>query len=330
MAKGPVPASAWRLGLSDTLVRGNQSKAEDYSSSHQSPACSQRGSQSAQASGQRIHQRGQCLTSRKMSSTLHMSGQIRAQCHRLALRERSTFERDKRDRKRASSIFFSFSLRFDSWPHMLPFLNQATEPVHMCVPVSHSDLHRSHPLIQVEEMKGKVIRLKMINAPFCPSWHLEHICPSGTRTDMVPASGIKLPFAPSPETAGKGSISVAGTLPPQNHPQGKAAWAHLGAQHIRLRWYLWCGNGLLFIQRTEDVEMIHRSLSDPLPPSILFFSQIFFYSDLVSSSLSYSLAHLSGFPFSIFWNVPSALKILQIYFICTDWADSQVVLWLKK
>lgn len=81
MAEGPIPMSAWRLVLSDTLVRGNQSKAEDFSSSHQSPACSQRASQSAQASGQRIHQRGQRLTSRKMSSTLHTSGQIGAQCH---------------------------------------------------------------------------------------------------------------------------------------------------------------------------------------------------------------------------------------------------------
>lgn len=78
---------------------GNRSKAEDYSCSHQSPACSQSVSQSAQASGPRIHQRGQGLTPRKMSSTLRTSGQIGAQCHRLAKHESSPFKKDKSDRK---------------------------------------------------------------------------------------------------------------------------------------------------------------------------------------------------------------------------------------
>lgn len=94
-----IQMSACRLGLSDRLVGGNQSKAEDYSSSHQSPACSQFASQSAQASGPRIHQRGHGLTSRKMSSTFYTSGQIVSQCHRLSTHERSSFKRDKRDRK---------------------------------------------------------------------------------------------------------------------------------------------------------------------------------------------------------------------------------------
>ena len=64
--------------------------------SHQSPACSRCASQSTQASGPGIHQRGRGLTSRKMSSTLHKSG---AQCHRLAQHERSPFRRNKRDKK---------------------------------------------------------------------------------------------------------------------------------------------------------------------------------------------------------------------------------------
>ncbi|KAK9529403.1 hypothetical protein VZT92_013497 [Zoarces viviparus] len=67
----------------------------------------------------------------------------------------------------------------------------------------------------------------MMNAPLGPSWHLEHICPAGTRTDMVHASGIKLPLALSPEAAGKGSFLAVSTAPASNTPQGNAVWAHL-------------------------------------------------------------------------------------------------------
>lgn len=49
----------WRFGLSARLVGGKLEQSWDYSPSHQSPACSQCVSQSAQASGPRIHQRGQ-------------------------------------------------------------------------------------------------------------------------------------------------------------------------------------------------------------------------------------------------------------------------------
>lgn len=44
------------------------------------------------------------------------------------------------------------------------------------------------------ERDARIIKLKMIYAPFCPSWHLEHICSSGTRTDMAPASGTEPAF----------------------------------------------------------------------------------------------------------------------------------------
>lgn len=81
-------------------------------------------------------------------------------------------------------------------------------------------------------MKGRVIRLKMINAPICPSWHLELICPAGTRTDMLPTSGIKLPFALSPEAPGKVSFPAASTALTSKNPQGSSVWAHLRAQHI--------------------------------------------------------------------------------------------------
>lgn len=74
-------------------------RAADYTSSHQSLALIHRMSQSTQASGQRIHQRGQCLTFRKMSTTLHMPGQIGVQCHWLALHKRLPFKRDSHDKK---------------------------------------------------------------------------------------------------------------------------------------------------------------------------------------------------------------------------------------
>lgn len=131
----------------------------------------------------------------------------------------------------------------------------------------------------------------MINSHFCPSWHLEHIRPTGTGTDMIVASGIVLPFAPifwCWRDAGKESFPVASITPSPTPPQGNAVWAHLGAKHIKQGWYLWCGKGLLFIQRTEDVEMIHWS---PLTPLFLFF----LHSTLFSFSLFYSLLFLSSF-----------------------------------
>lgn len=65
--------------------------------------------------------------------------------------------------------------------------------------------------------------------------------------------------------------SLQKALPrPPNPPQGDAIWAHLGAQHINREWYLWCGNGLFFIQRTA-VEMIH-AVPQTFPFDLFFFS----------------------------------------------------------
>lgn len=98
---------------------GNRSKAEDCSSGHQSPACSRCTSQSGRASGPRIHQRGRGLTYRKMSSTLHTSGQIWAQCHWFAKHGSSPFKGIKRNRKHASRKFLP-QLLFIFWQLVPP------------------------------------------------------------------------------------------------------------------------------------------------------------------------------------------------------------------
>lgn len=50
----------------------------------------------------------QCLTSRKMSSNLHTSGQIGAQCQWLSQHERSAFKTDKRDPPIQNQLPFLF------------------------------------------------------------------------------------------------------------------------------------------------------------------------------------------------------------------------------
>lgn len=96
--------------------------------------------------------------------------------------------------------------------------------------------------------------------------------------------------------------SLQKALPrPPNPPQGDAIWAHLGAQHINREWYLWCGNGLFFIQRTA-VEMIHA-----VPqtfPFDLFFSLFQNDSIYVSSTLFHQIS---------FYHAHKILVPLQIH-----------------
>lgn len=130
----------------------------------------------------------------------------------------------------------------------------------------HSRMHMHTKTTSWVKEWSKIIRLKMINAPFCPSWHLEHICPAGTRTDTVAASGIKPPFAlrllQPPEAAGKGSCPAVRAVLLSSHPSlGETvgvATPEFSTLRERERWYLWCGNRLLFIQRTVSVKPIHR------------------------------------------------------------------------
>ena len=116
---------------------------------------------------------------------------------KLPQHERSVFKRDKRDRKctpvqNLLLFLFKFSnIRSPKAPWLQSCVCERQFP-----PLTPA-------LIQVEEMSGRVMELKMINAPFCPSWHLEHICSSGIRTDMASASGTEPPFAP-PQTPSRG------------------------------------------------------------------------------------------------------------------------------
>lgn len=184
----------------------------------------------------------------------------------------------------------------------IPLEMKCSSTARVCVCLTHSLTHNT--LIQVEEMKGRVIRLKMINAPFCPSWHLEHICPAGTRTDMVPASGIKLPFALSPEAAGKGSFPAASTASSSNPPPRVAQSGPTSE--------------LSTLSRDDiyDVEMacylfsVQRDCSSSDSSLSLSLSQICLCPTLLSSAFNFLLFRsfffcLSGF--SIFSNIPCAL-----------------------
>lgn len=165
----------------------------------------------ARAWGPGIHQRGQGLTYRKMSSTLTRQG-ISEPNVTESLSMRGPFKRDNRDVKMCAYIY----LCSDSDSRLgtpIARIPRGAECVFACLSLTHTPRQRRW---------GGVIRLRMINAPFCQPWHLEHICPAGTRAYMLRASGIKLPFISSPEAEGKGSSSCRQNLPPPTKPSRTA------------------------------------------------------------------------------------------------------------
>lgn len=166
-------------------------------------------------------------------------------------------------------------------------------------------------------MKGRVIRLKMINAPFCPSWHLEHICPAGTRTDMVPASGIKLPFALSPEAAGKGSFPAASTASSSNPPPRVAqsgptselsTLSRDDIYDVEMACYLFS------VQRDcsssdSSLSLSHKSVS----------VQLFSPLHLISFSSALSFSACQDFPYFQIFPVHSVNSLSLFYYWCTGW-----------
>lgn len=165
------------------------------------------------------------------------------------------------------SAFLHFCWNSVSWSPMIrnlriPIKWRTVIVLHIDVP----SLNLTYTLIWVMDIcKGESHQAENDKCPYLS------ICPAGTRTDMLPTTGIKLPFAPSSETPGKISFPSVGTALSSKTSQGTSVWAHLGAQHVQQGWYLWCGNGLLFIQHSEWRIIVPQT---PLSLFLYFFTSV--------------------------------------------------------
>lgn len=173
---------AWWFRLSARLVGGKLKQNWDYSPSHQSPACSQHVSQSAQASGPRIHQRGQVRHPEKWVQPYTCEDGLDPGVSD-SWSMRDIHSKGKTQIESSTPIEYLPLFLLKSWqsvPH--DWTSRYSSIEHMCMsePLTHSQVH-SH----CGYMKGNVIRLKMINAPICQSRHLEPICSTGARTSYA-------------------------------------------------------------------------------------------------------------------------------------------------
>lgn len=110
--------------------------------------------------------------------------------------------------------FLYFCKIYDTWSPLITFLAPLLQKVDCkkCARISHSPLHSDPGL---KWWRGESSGWKWLITLFVHPGIWSTSAPLGARQRRFPASGIKLPFAPSPEAAGMGSFPTEGSAPPQ-------------------------------------------------------------------------------------------------------------------